>query len=154
QEGLLLKAIAVCKLILEIDEAHKETQSMLADLYSKKGGRGDTPLPIKAPAAAAGPGAPPPLPMEVMDVTAQAEPIDEGFDVEIEQQTQVVEAVSLPPPPPSAAQGELPQIPLFSDLSKNAFIALMERMKMRQVQTNEPIIEEGDKGDSFFIIAQ
>src|SRR3954462_14632780 len=38
QEGLLLKAIAVCKLILEVDENHTETQTMLASLYAKKGG--------------------------------------------------------------------------------------------------------------------
>ena len=146
QEGLLLKAIAVCKLIMEIDDAHKETQSMLADLYSKKGGKAQTAMPLNGPAAQ--PDAPPLLPMEIMA------PVDEGFDLEIEQQTEIVEAVELPPPPPVEGTGELPKIPLFSDLSKNAFIALMERMHMRTAQTNEPIITEGDKGDSFFIIAQ
>ena len=152
QEGLLLKAIAVCKLIMEIDDAHKETQSMLADLYSKKGGKAQTPMPLNGPAAHLD--APPPLPMEVMDIAAQAAPIDESFDLEIEQQTQIETVALPPPPPPSEVQGELPKIPLFSDLSKNAFIALMERMHMRTVQTNEPVITEGDKGDSFFIIAQ
>ena len=38
-DGLLLKAIAACKLILEIDESHTATQKMLADLYAKKTGR-------------------------------------------------------------------------------------------------------------------
>src|SRR5687767_1462507 len=53
EDGLLLKAIAACKGILEIDPKHQATQQMLADLYAKKtGGR-------PAPAAAA---APPPLP--------------------------------------------------------------------------------------------
>ena len=151
QEGLLLKAIAVCKLIMEIDDAHKETQSMLADLYSKKGGKAQTPMPLNGPAAQAN--APPALPMEVMDITAQA-PVDEGFDLEIEQQTEIETVALPPPPPPTESSGELPKIPLFSDLSKNAFIALMERMHMRTIQTNEPVITEGDKGDSFFIIAQ
>lgn len=37
-DGLLLKAIAVCKIILQIDPAHKETQHVLADLSTKKRG--------------------------------------------------------------------------------------------------------------------
>src|SRR4051812_18839431 len=36
EDGLLLKAIAACKLILEIDQGHTDTQKMLADLYAKK----------------------------------------------------------------------------------------------------------------------
>ena len=39
-DGLLLKAIAVCKIILQIDPNHTETQRALADLYGKK--RGDS----------------------------------------------------------------------------------------------------------------
>src|SRR4029079_12751654 len=37
-EGLLLKAIAVCKLILEVDDNHTATQAMLVSLYAKKSG--------------------------------------------------------------------------------------------------------------------
>src|SRR5688500_3798665 len=38
-DGLLLKAIAVCKIILQLDPTHKETQNILADLSTKR--RGD-----------------------------------------------------------------------------------------------------------------
>src|SRR6476659_9645532 len=37
-DGLLLKAIAVCKIILQIDPNHKETQHILADLSTKRRG--------------------------------------------------------------------------------------------------------------------
>lgn len=37
-DGLLLKAIAVCKIILQIDPSHKETQHILADLSTKRRG--------------------------------------------------------------------------------------------------------------------
>jgi CRP-like cAMP-binding protein len=65
-----------------------------------------------------------------------------------------VENLTLPPPPKVEAREELPQIPLFSDLSKNAFVMLMEKMHMRQAPPGDVIIREGEKGDSFFIIAQ
>ncbi|MEL6546593.1 MAG: cyclic nucleotide-binding domain-containing protein [Myxococcota bacterium] len=48
-DGLLLKAIAACKLILEIDESHTATQKMLADLYAKKTGRAAAALPVAPP---------------------------------------------------------------------------------------------------------
>ncbi len=44
------------------------------------------------------------------------------------------------------------QIPLFSDLPKNAFIELMVQMTMREVQPNDIIIEEGETGSSFFVL--
>src|SRR5512136_2747615 len=36
RDGLLIKAIAICKTILELDPEHGRTQQLLADLYSKK----------------------------------------------------------------------------------------------------------------------
>lgn len=38
--GLLLRAISTCKLILELDPGHTETQHVLATLYANKGGDG------------------------------------------------------------------------------------------------------------------
>jgi cAMP-dependent protein kinase regulator len=119
EEGLLLKAIAACKLILEIDGNHTETQKVLADLYAKKTGRG---------AAAAAPAKAP----EVAEVS------DEDIIVDAEEVAQPL---------------ELPTIPLFSDLPKNAFIQLMEQMKMRSVLPEEVIIREGEVDDSMFIIS-
>ncbi len=39
-DGLLLKAIAVCKIILQLDPAHTETQNILADLSTRRRGVG------------------------------------------------------------------------------------------------------------------
>jgi len=120
-DGLLLKAIAACKLILEIDAEHTTTQTMLADLYAKKTGRGAVPaaasLPTKKPAAEE------PLEIGDEDIIMVEEP------------------------------KELPTIPLFSDLSKNAFIQLMESMEMKSVLPGEAIITEGDVDDAMFIIS-
>jgi CRP-like cAMP-binding protein len=130
---------------------------MLAGLYAKKSGSAAASQKPAAPAQkAADAPPPPPLPIEMLDIAAPLEPlmVDVG-DVVLEEMPEVDVAVpAAPPPKPTAAAEDLPQIPLFSDLSKNAFIALMERMKMRTAQPGEVIIQEGGKGDSFFIIAQ
>ncbi len=46
QDGILIKAIAACKLILEIDPTQKEAQEALASLYGKRYlGRSEVPMP-------------------------------------------------------------------------------------------------------------
>ena len=44
EDGFLLKAIAICKVILNIDSNHTETQQMLADLYAKRRGSAKHPF--------------------------------------------------------------------------------------------------------------
>jgi len=126
-DGLLLKAIAACKLILEIDANHTATQKVLADLYAKKTGRG----PVAA--------TPPPLPPQAAKAAAEV--------TEVSDQDIVIEAEEAPVPV------TLPTIPLFSDLPKNAFILLMEQMRMRSVLPDEIVIREGDVEDSMYIIS-
>lgn len=46
----------------------------------------------------------------------------------------------------------LPKIPLFSDLSADAFIELFDRCPLRRFGINERIMEQGSVGDSFFVI--
>ncbi|MBI3183176.1 MAG: cyclic nucleotide-binding domain-containing protein [Myxococcales bacterium] len=48
--------------------------------------------------------------------------------------------------------GELPKIPLFSDLPPDAFIELFERCPLRRFDEGERVVEEGSLGDSFFVI--
>jgi CRP-like cAMP-binding protein len=49
---------------------------------------------------------------------------------------------------------KVPPIPLFSDLSRDAFMALTERMDLRVASTDETLVGEGEGGDSMFIIIQ
>jgi CRP-like cAMP-binding protein len=60
------------------------------------------------------------------------------------------EAVSETPAP--EGEGELPKIPLFSELPRDAFIALFERCPLRRFPEGARIIEQGSRGDSFFVI--
>ena len=49
---------------------------------------------------------------------------------------------------------QIPPIPLFSDLSRDAFIALAERMELRTASIGDVLIAEGEQGTSMFVIIQ
>ena len=200
-DGLLLKAIAVSKLILEVDPSHTDTQEMLAQLYARKSGRSrPAPAPsygqVDLPPAEveAAPEEPEPetvieeleviepepeaieeLPAEALEPVAETEPVDdldaafadEAFSdlaldateletvedavTDIEIEIDLSEVPDVPQEP--VKEEELPTIPLFSDLPKNAFIQLLHEMSMRNVARGETIIREGEVDDKFFIIS-
>jgi CRP-like cAMP-binding protein len=94
-----------------------------------------------APASAAGPpvlarvqAPPPPVPAAPPEARAEAPPTPE-------------------PPAPGPSGPELPRIPLFSDLSREAFVKLAERVVLHRVGPGAAVIEEGAPGASFFVIA-
>lgn len=78
-DGFLPKAIAICKVILEVDPKHSSTQKVLASLYAKKmGGEGlPSPRPSTAPAAprpkTSAPAAPATAPQEAIPLDAGPE---------------------------------------------------------------------------------
>lgn len=152
RDGLLLKAIAVCKLILEVDAEHTGTQELLAELYARKYGHPPPPPPEarKAP--------PPPAPEE--DAFALEVGEDEGDEEEIIDLDAVgdepidIRDVTPPAPPPPPEQKALPVIPLFSDLEKDALVALMSRIRLRRFAPGEAVIREGEKGESFYVVAE
>jgi CRP-like cAMP-binding protein len=180
EEGFLLKAIAACKVLLSVEPRHTETQAMLAELYAKRQ-RPAAPAPAagsaaairggvpRIPGAGAAPVAPaqfggPPAPrgMNIPQAQTWAGQIDvrqlsaEGAGA---VPPRAGPSARPPPPPapdpaaPGAAGHQLPEIPLFSDLPRPAFIELLVHIKMRDVLANQPIIKEGDTGDSFFVVA-
>jgi CRP-like cAMP-binding protein len=263
KDGLLIKAIAISKTILELDPRHVETQAGLAELYARKaaaegarppprtmmvqalrgggaaparpapaGGRSPTdavvaiplgappartagdaeaiplellvepgPLPPPDPGSAtvssapAGPGAEPTTAFQEI-VFAAAEAAEAGLDEDllVELDPEDVEvtgdeplgpppspaapsaapAVQAPPPPPPRAPAppkvaapvrpppaaapppagpRLPRVPIFSDLSRDAFLALTAGMVLQRVSEGAAVIREGDDGTSFYVVA-
>lgn len=60
-------------------------------------------------------------------------------------------------PAPSLSYSDprgVPEIPLFSDLPKEAFIELLVQMTMREMKPGDHVIREGETGNSFFVLAQ
>jgi CRP-like cAMP-binding protein len=233
RDGQLVKAMAICKVILEIDEEHAETQGLLADLYSRK--QAENPrLPRGTPGKGAAPGAPAgpaedrsaedqavELPLapaggaRVIELPAgETSPAPEAAEPELELQIEPEEPEAPaaspggPPGPPPAAtpfeailgaarQGaagegdvldlgaagaldmedeplgppapaappaagpparaglasELPRFPIFSDLPREAFVALAERVVLHRIPPGTAILAEGEQGTSFFVVA-
>lgn len=48
----------------------------------------------------------------------------------------------------------LPDIPLFSDLPRDAFIELFERCPLRRYAQGERILEQGTRGEAFYVICE
>jgi CRP-like cAMP-binding protein len=256
RDGLLLKAIAVCKIVLEVDATHQATQQLLADLYARKYGKSGAPQPAGALAGVPipldqpvrpdaidldEPELPPdaPVPIEgrvevrgerdesigerastaapelllddagglppelTLDLEATVEEPDaeaagmaasppeteveleivEGEEIDLEGALSAAAAAVEPdagsgepddpwraapaappqppagkaaaPPPPAAPALDpdaLPQIPLFSELGKAAFIQLLETCELQDLPARTLVIEQGTPGTSFFVV--
>lgn len=64
----------------------------------------------------------------------------------------VVEEAMEAPDEARPEPGALPKIPLFSDLPPDAFIALFESCPLRRYEPGDLVIEQGTKGDAFYVI--
>ena len=192
RDGLLLKAIAACRLILEVESDHTDTQALLADLYARKYGHPPPPerplpervgpraraveagpepgqgvadgIPAPAPAgpppdedppAAAGPDADADEVLIVAEVDTDGDDDDEILlDLDALGDEPIdVSAVEPPPLPPAPEPRVLPEMALFSDLDRDAFIALMEQMDHRRLDPGEVVVRQGEQGDAFFVVA-
>lgn len=149
--GQFFKAIAMAKVILSIDSTHAKAQEQLADLYSK----------TRGPAAAKP--APPPPPMAPLELEGfgatrtfseadlsgeAAAPVEEELLLEVEVEPE-------PEAPPAMAGGELPQIPLFSQLTRDEFMAVLKGgMEVHSFSPGMAIVKEGEPGTGMFAIVQ
>lgn len=142
-DGQLAQAVAVSKLILQLDPGHTETQETLARLYARKtGGAGNwlEKIPssmagaldtrhVKAAPAARAEAKPAPAP--------QPAPAAPGRDSAVE-----IDTAALPKPP------------LFSELPKDVFLALLSELEISTFEAGKPIVTEGETGRSMYVLAQ
>ena len=143
-EGRLLEAIALSKVILQLDPAHVETQTALSKLYAQRSSSSGI---EKMPASMSG----------AIDFThsraaqsaaarKSSSPGAPAAQPEVFYQSKNVPEIEL-----DAA--ELPQTPLFSELPPEVMQVLLERLTMQPYQKDEVIMREGDVGRSLFVIA-
>jgi CRP-like cAMP-binding protein len=57
-------------------------------------------------------------------------------------------------PEEDRAPDALPNIPLFSDLPREAFIELFERCPLRRFSQGQRVFEQGSHGDAFYVICE
>ena len=144
-EGELFKAIAVCKMIGEIDPGRQRTLQALTDLYAlHREGSGTAMLPANMSGAVAAQEPAPDLDLESLAILQKGLPPAAGQE-------------PVPPPPPDAVEidlGPLPPSPLFSALDNEAFAALVQSLDLRWMSAGEKLVEEGQRGESMFVVVQ
>ncbi|OJH37851.1 cyclic nucleotide-binding domain-containing protein [Cystobacter ferrugineus] len=111
RQGWLLRAIALCKVILQLEPGHGPTQRLLADFYAGHA----QPQPRLTPAPAVSP--------------SFGESSGEGDEV-------------------------LPRIPLFSKLSPEAFLSVVEELELKPFAPGSTIVTEGETSHSLFAIVE
>ncbi len=112
----------------------------------------EAPAPPETPVASASPVAPVPPPSASFPELV----------IEADSLLHAVELAAAHAPGPAAGEepvsapalGEraLPEIPLFSDLPREAFIALFERCPLHRFPEGARIIEQGSRGNAFYVI--
>lgn len=150
--GQFFKAIALCKVILSIDSSHATAHERLASLYSK------TRAPAASPAPRP-PAAPPPMaPLELASfrmIELETEEPAAGSEAEEELLLEVVAEPEPEAPPPAMQGGELPVIPLFSQLDRDEFLAVLKGgMEVHAFSPGMNIVTEGAPGGGMFAIVQ
>jgi hypothetical protein len=114
RDGLLIKAMAICKTILELDPQHVETQQALAELYSRRQASDAARPPVRQtlmmavaqpPAGAAPAHPPPPRPGDERSVVIRLSP---PVPAAPPHATGSFRAIVPPPPPDDPFSAPLP----------------------------------------------
>jgi CRP-like cAMP-binding protein len=141
RRGFMLQAIGACRDALGIQagapEILKELESIHERIFGIEG-RGRVRV------------SPPSPPVRV----------DEGAGdsfLKIDDTNQLIEraqALGATNPDQGAQPSEALPVPLFSDLSKPAFLSLVQRMVYLKAPQNHAVVREGEQGQSLFILVQ
>lgn len=142
RRGYFLAAIGACRDALGLDPGAKEIEATLDVIHGRiygVEGRGRSRVPPPSPPAI--------VPADAADsflaITDAATLIE-------------LAAVIGTSDPDTASTSVLPatSVPLFSDLSRPAFLSLVQRMSYHKVTAGHCVVREGEVGNSLFILVQ
>lgn len=171
EKGFLVQAIAIAKVVVEIDPADEEAKKRLEELAEKRQARG-RPLTKAREEKQEETVTEPPASEEAQeqetDEAATAQDADYGM---VELPSEDAEAPADEQPEPASIEEQeadlpveleepgMPQqgpvhTPLFSDLEPQELSRIFDMLKSSTVQQDEHICKEGDTGDSIFVVAQ
>ena len=164
-DGFWAKAIAINKLIMEIDPDDHEVHRKLAEMYAAQKTESESQNEIvpevTRPEAISIAGAEP-LTMEskitddaflgntVSISGAEPKSMDDDEIIDLPSESEMQEEGSSLGPPYSNLQS----IPLFSDMGAEELFAVFERLAIRRFPENTLVCEEGDVGRSMYVIAE
>lgn len=141
RRGYMLSAIGACRDALNLEPGspriHSTLQRIHELVYGLEGrGRARVPppsVPTVVPERDAG----------LLAITDTAQFLDRATKLATQD-----------PDESDAIVGEVLAVPLFSDLSWQAFLSLVERMAYLKVPASSAIIREGERGDALFVLVQ
>jgi cAMP-dependent protein kinase regulator len=125
--GFLLRAVAVCKRILDLAPRHTATQERLAGLYAAEGRPAAPPLRIPVPESG------PPLSSPALSEIVLDEVIEEAA---------------------TTAGRVLPRVPLFCDLGPAAFARLVRAVRLVKLREDSVLFREGERGDALYVVVE
>lgn len=143
-EGLLrrdylLSAMAACKQALDLIPTERRLKETLSRIHAR--------AVRSAPGKAS---VPPPLPPETFyDGTVKQDLM--GMQGQA-LSDKAIEVLGAPDPGGAADPNARPPLPLFADLERDAFLDLVARMGYRAVREGETVAEEGQGGESIYVI--
>ncbi|MEK7773727.1 MAG: cyclic nucleotide-binding domain-containing protein [Deltaproteobacteria bacterium] len=105
--GFAIKAVAVCKMIMNIDPSREDVQKRLSELCGAGGHKG---------------------------ASSREEPVEK--------------------PVARGSGAKVPRAPLFSDFTEPEFLEAVKKVTSRSLFAGSILFNEGDSGDSIFIIAE
>ncbi len=143
-EGLLkrdylLSAMAACKLALQISPQERRLRDTLARVHARA-----------ARATHKRAAVPPPLPPETLyDGNVQEDLMTLAGEA---LSNRAIEVLAAPDPGGHADPSARPPLPLFADLERDAFVDLVTHMGFRALKAQEPLVEEGQGGDTIYVL--
>ncbi len=176
--GLLFRAIAVCKVIIELDPKHRGGVETLASLYAQQDASAQSAFAELPPAMSMALSSQEGAPLEdgvspggtldgdlsaVDDASADAADtitnvsdvgaaIDDGDDDDDIIDADLLAALTVQPEG-SVVLARPQSVPLFSGLSAESFTALVTELRCWSADPGAVIVSEGEPGSSVFVIA-
>lgn len=139
KRDFLLSAIGACKLALELTPSEKRLRDTLTRIHVRAArnvpGRAQVPPPLPPEALYDGK-----VETDLMALTGE------------ELRNKAIEVLAAPDPGGSADPDARPPLPLFSDLDRDAFLELVERMTYRTVQPDDVVSQEREDSDALWAI--
>jgi CRP-like cAMP-binding protein len=152
--GFLVKAIAVCKLILRIEPEHREAQERFAALNKARTHAG---VPQDAGAASRALSAGRSLtnvPLAALSATA-AIAVAPGIDeIELDDDVVIVEddGQALTPEERARVKGALAETPFVAVLGEAALARLIDAARLIDLAPDEVLFRQGDPGDALYVV--
>ena len=131
--GQPLIALVATKMVLLLEPDHEDGLVALADAYGRGSARVDALLDDQ--------------PQPPLSDDPAAALVEEDDSLLVNAARAAVAVGSAPPAP------RVPSLPLLSRLDEDAFLAVLGKLHLRRFADEEVIIREGERGESFFMIA-